>query len=108
MSLIGKSANPCCRHHGIGATGGQYVCDTCVCASLHGCYSPSGLHHFRIGIVRHTGRLTSYGAPEARSDLVYPDFCGVAVLADVLKMVFPETESPLESAANAAAEDVIS
>jgi hypothetical protein len=32
----------------------------------------------------------------------------VAVLADVLKMVFPETESPLESAANAAAEDVIS
>jgi hypothetical protein len=52
-----------------------------------GC-SPRGLvrfHRFRIGIVRHAGRLTSYDAPEARSDLVYPDFCGVAVLADVLK-----------------------
>src|SRR5450755_2271737 len=42
-------------------------------------------HRFRIGIVRHTGRLTAYDVPEARSDLVYPDFCGVAVLADVLK-----------------------
>src|SRR5450631_2942423 len=52
-----------------------------------GC-SPRGLvrfHRFRIGIVRHTGRLTSYDAPEARPDLVYPDFRGVAVLADVLK-----------------------
>ena len=52
-----------------------------------GC-SPRGLvrfHRFRIGIVRHTGRLTSHDAPEARSDLVYPDFRGVAVLADVLK-----------------------
>jgi hypothetical protein len=50
--------------------------------------SPRGLvrfHRFRIGIVRHTGRLTSHDAPEARSDLVYPDFRGVAVLADVLK-----------------------
>jgi hypothetical protein len=52
-----------------------------------GC-SPRGLvriHRFRLGIVRHAGRLTPYNAPEARSDLVYPDFLGVAVLEDVLK-----------------------
>ena len=37
-----------------------------------GC-SPRGLVRFhRFRIVRHTGRLTSYDAPEARSDLVYP------------------------------------